>query len=198
VLWAASRGTQSRCRTARCRCACAAPPCLPACPPVCLPVAPLPSAPRQVLFAVKEFVKGHLGVNFIQSPPTTMADIHGDSDPSTPIIFILSVGAWVATAWYPPPCPGHTAPPPPPAPAPCMSPSPAPRSACANVRRCGCALVCFWAVSLSGADPTSLLYSFAKQRGVMDKLKLISLGQVRRRASSIATEPRGMRAHSTV
>jgi hypothetical protein len=46
----------------------------------------------QVLFAVKEFVKNHLGVNFIQSPPTTMADIHGDSDPSTPIIFILSVG----------------------------------------------------------------------------------------------------------
>ena len=46
----------------------------------------------QVLFAIKEFVKNHLGVNFIQSPPTTMADIHNDSDPSTPIIFILSVG----------------------------------------------------------------------------------------------------------
>ena len=46
----------------------------------------------QVVFAIKEFVKNHLGVNFIQSPPTTMADIHGDSDPSTPIIFILSVG----------------------------------------------------------------------------------------------------------
>lgn len=29
----------------------------------------------------------------------------------------------------------------------------------------------------AGADPTSLLFSFAKQRGVMDKLKLISLGQ---------------------
>ena len=47
---------------------------------------------EKVLFAIKEFVKNHLGVNFIQSPPTTMTDIHGDSDPSTPIIFILSVG----------------------------------------------------------------------------------------------------------
>ena len=31
--------------------------------------------------------------------------------------------------------------------------------------------------ALPGADPTSMLFSFAKQRGVMDKLKLISLGQ---------------------
>jgi dynein heavy chain len=52
----------------------------------------------QVLFAIKEFVKNHLGVNFIQSPPTTMADIHNDSDPSTPIIFILSVGTQSAGA----------------------------------------------------------------------------------------------------
>ena len=74
---------------------------------------------EKVLFAIKEFVKNNLGVHFIQPPPTTMADIHADSDPSTPIIFILS----------------------------------------------------------AGADPTGLLFSFAKQRGFLERLRLISLGQ---------------------
>lgn len=48
---------------------------------------------EKVLFAVKDYVVEQIGEHFVKSPPVLMADIHGDSDPTTPIIFVLSVGA---------------------------------------------------------------------------------------------------------
>jgi dynein heavy chain len=74
---------------------------------------------EKLLFSVKNFVLHNLGKPFVESPPTAMADVHADSDCSTPVVFILSVGA----------------------------------------------------------DPTGMLFSFAKQRKYLDRLRIISLGQ---------------------
>ena len=48
---------------------------------------------EKVVFAIKDFVANNLGKRFVESPPVSMADIHADTDCSTPVVFILSVGA---------------------------------------------------------------------------------------------------------
>eukprot|EP01138_Halocafeteria_seosinensis_P006356 gb/GECG01006497.1/.p1 GENE.gb/GECG01006497.1/~~gb/GECG01006497.1/.p1 ORF type:complete len:3153 (+),score=416.35 gb/GECG01006497.1/:1-9459(+) len=74
---------------------------------------------EKLLFAIKQYVADNLGQFFVESPAVSMEDIYTDTDPTTPIIFILSVGA----------------------------------------------------------DPTGMLFSYAKKKEYTDKLKLISLGQ---------------------
>ncbi len=74
---------------------------------------------EKLMFAVKDFVIASLGKKYVLSPAANMADIYSDTDASTPVVFILSVGA----------------------------------------------------------DPTGMLFSFAKQKNYTQRLKLISLGQ---------------------
>jgi len=42
---------------------------------------------------IKEFVKRELGAKFIESPPFDLLGAYGDSQNTTPIIFVLSPGA---------------------------------------------------------------------------------------------------------
>ena len=46
-----------------------------------------------MLFHTQEYVEKHLGKQIVQSAPATIAEIYADSQPTTPIIFILSEGA---------------------------------------------------------------------------------------------------------
>jgi dynein heavy chain, axonemal len=47
----------------------------------------------KTIYMVKTFIKETLGKFFIESPPMKLAEVHADSTPTTPIIFVLSPGA---------------------------------------------------------------------------------------------------------
>jgi dynein heavy chain len=48
---------------------------------------------EKLLFAARDFVALNMGTAFVESPPVLMKDLYADTDPLTPIVFILSTGA---------------------------------------------------------------------------------------------------------
>ena len=49
--------------------------------------------PEKILFAIAIYVKHYLGNFYLDPPHESMEKIHQDSDPKTPIIYVLSQGA---------------------------------------------------------------------------------------------------------
>jgi dynein heavy chain len=48
---------------------------------------------EKIMFAVSNYVNQYLGKYYLEPPKTTMEILYEDSDPATPIIFVLSAGA---------------------------------------------------------------------------------------------------------
>ena len=48
---------------------------------------------EKIMFAVSSYVLEYLGKYYLEPPKTTMDILYNDSDPGTPIIFVLSAGA---------------------------------------------------------------------------------------------------------
>lgn len=48
--------------------------------------------PDRVIFAVRNFVEYHMKKEFIEGKPTQLQDVFDESQPETPIIFVLSPG----------------------------------------------------------------------------------------------------------
>jgi len=55
---------------------------------------------EKLVFACQKYVSDNLGKEFAKSPQIKMADIYADSDPLTPVIFILSTGADPTDMFY--------------------------------------------------------------------------------------------------
>lgn len=47
---------------------------------------------ERLLDAVRTFVKDHLGILYVSTPPVDLQEIFKESNPKVPIIFILSPG----------------------------------------------------------------------------------------------------------
>ena len=56
--------------------------------------------PEKLLSAVTEYVKMELGTFYITAPPSGMDDVFLDTDPATPFIYILSMGADPTSVLY--------------------------------------------------------------------------------------------------
>ena len=56
--------------------------------------------PKKLLSAVTEYVKMELGTFYITAPPSGMDDVFPDTDPATPFIYILSMGADPTSVLY--------------------------------------------------------------------------------------------------
>jgi dynein heavy chain, axonemal len=49
--------------------------------------------PDKVIVAIQAFVTGHMGTRFVEPTPLDLATCFKESDPTTPLIFVLSAGA---------------------------------------------------------------------------------------------------------
>jgi len=48
--------------------------------------------PDRVIFAIRNFVEHHMKKEFVEIKPTSLQEVYDESEPSTPIIFVLSPG----------------------------------------------------------------------------------------------------------
>lgn len=48
--------------------------------------------PDRVIFSIRNFVEHHMKKEFIEIKPTSLQEVYDESEPSTPIIFVLSPG----------------------------------------------------------------------------------------------------------
>ena len=48
--------------------------------------------PDRVIFSIRNFVQHHMGKAFIEVKPTSLQEVFDESEPSTPLIFVLSPG----------------------------------------------------------------------------------------------------------
>ena len=53
-----------------------------------------------MLFAFTDYVKDEIGRMYIENKAVSMETLYIDSDPKTPVVFILSTGADPTTALY--------------------------------------------------------------------------------------------------
>ena len=55
---------------------------------------------EKLIFAARDYVALNMGPEFVESPPVLMKDIYADTDPLTPVVFILSTGADPTDMFY--------------------------------------------------------------------------------------------------